>query len=61
MWQKLINYVKLSRLELKHVNWPTKKNIIKFTLLVIVISLLMAVFLGFLDFIFVYLLNKFVL
>lgn len=61
MWHKLTNYIKLSRLELKHVNWPTKKNTIKFTLLVISVSLLVAAFLGFLDFIFVYLLNKFVL
>lgn len=61
MWQKFTNYIKLSRLELKHVNWPTKKNTVKFTLLVIVISLLVAFFLGFLDLLFVYLLNKFVL
>ncbi|MBI2628364.1 MAG: preprotein translocase subunit SecE [Candidatus Niyogibacteria bacterium] len=61
MWQKLANYIKLSRLEFKHVNWPTKKNTIKFTLLVIIISLSLAIFLGFLDFFFVYLLDKFVL
>lgn len=61
MWHKLTNYIKLSRLELKHVNWPTRKNTIKFTLLVIVISLLVAAFLGFLDILFIYLLEKFVL
>ncbi|MEK7122055.1 MAG: preprotein translocase subunit SecE [Patescibacteria group bacterium] len=57
----MTNYIKLSRLELKHVNWPTRKDTVKFTLLVILISLLIAAFLGFLDFLFVYLLSKLVL
>ena len=49
---KLINYIKDVRGELKHVSWPTKKQSIWFTVTVIVVSLLTAVFLGFFDFIF---------
>ena len=48
---KLINYIKDTRGELKHVSWPTKKQSIWFTVIVIVVSLLTAAFLGFFDFI----------
>ncbi len=58
MLQKLINYLKETRVELKHVNWPTKKTTIRFTLLVIGISFAVAFFLGFFDAIYTYLLNK---
>ncbi len=49
---KLISYIKDVKGELKHVSWPTKKQSIWFTVIVIVVSLLTAVFLGFFDFIF---------
>ncbi|OHA14425.1 MAG: preprotein translocase subunit SecE [Candidatus Tagabacteria bacterium RIFCSPLOWO2_01_FULL_39_11] len=58
---RLINYFKLSRLELKHVNWPARKATARFTFLVIGISAIIAAFLGFLDIIFQYFLNNFVL
>jgi len=51
MMNKLINYIKDTRGELKHVSWPTKKQSIWFTVIVIVVSLLTAAFLGFFDFI----------
>ncbi|HNW71462.1 MAG TPA: preprotein translocase subunit SecE [Candidatus Paceibacterota bacterium] len=38
--------------ELKHVNWPTKKQTIAYTVIVIVLSILVAYFLGLFDFIF---------
>lgn len=49
---KLINYVKESALEMKKVTWPTKKETYNYTLLVLFISLVVAVFLGALDFVF---------
>jgi len=61
MFQRLINYLKETRQEMRHVNWPTRKNTIRFTLLVIGVSAAVAVFLGFLDFVFQYLLDKFIL
>ena len=58
---KLINYFKETRLELKHVNWPTKKVAMRLTMLVIGISFAVALYLGFFDMLFTYLLNTFVL
>jgi len=57
---KLINYLKETRIELKHVNWPTRKVTVNFTLLVIGISFAVALFLTFWDTIFKYLLNIFI-
>jgi preprotein translocase SecE subunit len=59
--EKLINYLKETRVEMKHVNWPTKKMTINFTLLVIAISFAVALYLGFFDKFFSYLLNTFIL
>ena len=51
MLNKFINYIKDTRGELKHVSWPTKKQSVWFTVIVIIVSLLTAAFLGFFDFI----------
>jgi len=51
MINRLINYIKASRLELKKVVWPSKKEIISHTSLVIGISLAVAAFLGIADYI----------
>jgi len=40
--------------EFKRVNWPTPKETGRLTMIVIAMSLLMAVFLGFFDIIFLY-------
>ncbi len=48
----LINYIKETRGELKHVSWPTRRQAIAFALIVIVVSILVALFLGFFDFLF---------
>jgi preprotein translocase subunit SecE len=49
---KLVNYIKASIVEMKKVTWPTKKETYHYTLLVIGISLAIAAFLGGLDYIF---------
>lgn len=59
--QKITTFLKEVRVELKKVNWPTKQETIKYTLIVIGVSLAIAIFLGGLDFIFTWLLNEFVL
>jgi len=51
MFKKLSNYIKNSIIELKKVSWPTKQQAIRSTLLVITISLVVAAFLGIVDFI----------
>lgn len=49
---KFSDYIKKSIIELKKVSWPSKKETYHYTVLVIGLSLLTAVFLGGLDFIF---------
>jgi preprotein translocase subunit SecE len=47
---KFIQYLKDSRAELKKVTWPTKKEVIKNSLVVVGVSLFVAVFLGVVDY-----------
>ncbi|MBD3300570.1 MAG: preprotein translocase subunit SecE [Candidatus Moranbacteria bacterium] len=56
--KKLVKYIKEARKEMKKVKWPTKEQVTKYTKMVIVISLGVAVFLGTLDYTFNYLLSK---
>lgn len=58
MIQKLKIFLQESRQELKKVNWPTKKETVKYTLFVIGLSLIVAAFLGLLDFIFARILSN---
>jgi preprotein translocase SecE subunit len=57
----LINYIKETNGELKHVSWPTKSQSIWFTIVVIIISLFTAFFLGFFDYIFSFGIEKFII
>lgn len=56
---KLITYLKDTRGEMRHVSWPTRKQAIEFTIVVIAISVLTALFLGVFDAFFTYLLETF--
>lgn len=47
---KITNYIKQAVEELKKVTWPSKKETYQYTVLVIGISLVVAAFLGALDF-----------
>ena len=49
---KITEYLKETRGELHHVIWPSRKQTINFTVIVIVLSVLVAYFLGLFDFIF---------
>jgi len=55
---KLGNYLQETKGELKHVSWPTKKQAIAYTLVVIVISFAVAIALGLFDWIFTFGLEK---
>ena len=48
----LITYLREVQLELNKVSWPSKQQTINMTLVVIGVSVLVAVYLGILDFIF---------
>ena len=58
---KIITFLKEVRLEMKKVNWLTRQQLIKYTLVVIGFMLVMATFFGTLDWGFAALLQKFVL
>ena len=49
---RVIEYIKETRAEMKHVPWPTRKQAIVFTAVVIAVSLLTALYLGLFDFVF---------
>jgi len=59
--KKIINFLKEVKEEMGKVNWPTKREVFKNTLIVIGISVVLAAFLGGLDFLFTNLLNKLIL
>ncbi len=61
MFEKIGNFVRESKQELKKVNWPTREETIRYTLFVIGFSVLLAAFLGVLDFVFIQILQRIVL
>lgn len=46
------DYVKATQAEMKHVNWPSREQTIRFTVLVILVSIGTAALLGLSDFVF---------
>ena len=58
---KLFNFILEAKAELAKVNWPSREALIRYTVLVVVISALVAAFLGTLDSFFSYLVNRFLL
>lgn len=55
---KIVEYFKETKVELKHVIWPNRRQTIYYTLIVVVLSILVAYFLGIFDFIFLQGLQK---
>ena len=51
MFHKITAYLRETKAELKKVIWPTKKETVRHTILVIAVSVLVAVYIGILDFI----------
>lgn len=58
---KAIQFFKEAKAEISKVNWPSKKETINYTLVVIGISIAVALFLGGLDYLFELILRTFVL
>lgn len=50
--QSLINYLKETRVELRHVSWPTQKQAAVYTALIIAVSVVVSLILGLFDFLF---------
>lgn len=55
---KITEYLKETKTELKHVIWPNKQQTIFYSLIVIILSILIAYLLGVFDFIFLQGLQK---
>ncbi len=58
--EKIKNFFSETRAEFRHVNWPTRKEAIRLTGVVIGLSLVLAAFLGGADWFFGYLLRTLV-
>ena len=56
----IISYLKATRAELVHIKWPNRTQVIWFTILVIIVSIAFAYFLGGFDAIFAKLLQTFI-
>ncbi len=52
MFQKLTDYLKDTRLEMRKVNWPNRREAIRFTAMVVIVSAVIAGLLGAFDYIF---------
>lgn len=57
---KITNYLKETKVEFKHIVWPTRNKAVFYTLVVIFASVLVAYFLGVFDFVFLRGLEKFI-
>ncbi len=55
----LISYLKETRAEMKHMSWPTRSQVVSYTLVVIALSVVASLYLGFFDFIFSKVLDAF--
>ena len=55
---KLVLFLKDVRVELAKVTWPTRQELVRYTIIVIVASLAIAAFLGAFDFLFQFILQK---
>ena len=49
---RFITYVKDTRAEMNHVNWPTRQETINYSAMVIMVSIATAILLGISDFVF---------
>lgn len=61
MLNKIFTFLKEVRLEMKKVNWPTRQETIRYTLIVIGVVVIVSIFLGGFDFIFNDLRNCYIL
>ena len=61
MIQKVKTFFKEVYIELRKVNWLSRKEVLRYTLIVVAVTLLVAAILGGLDFVFSSILQKFVI
>jgi preprotein translocase SecE subunit len=59
--ERFIAYLRDTKSELSHISWPTQRQTVVYTVLVIVLSILTSLYLGFFDFLFGEALNLLIL
>jgi len=59
--QKIATFLKEVRIEMKKVNWPTRETTLRYTLIVVGVSVIVAIYLGGLDVLFTTFLERFIL
>lgn len=59
--QKIMNFFQEAKAEMLKVNWPTKKQVMNYTGLVVAVSIVVAGFLGGLDSVFGYILRTYII
>ncbi len=52
LFQKVINFFREARTELKKVTWPNRKQLISSTIVVMITVIIVAIFLGVVDLVF---------
>lgn len=55
---KIVSFLKEVRLEMKKVNWLTRNEVAKYTVIVIIFSLAVSIYLGALDIIFQFVISR---
>jgi preprotein translocase subunit SecE len=61
IFEKISKFFNEVRVELKKVSWPTRQDTVKYTLIVIGVTVVVAAFLGGCDFLFTWLLQTFLI
>jgi len=57
----IFDYIKDTKGEMKHVSWPTRKQTINYTILIVIVSVFAAIYLGLFDHLFTFIVDKFLL
>jgi preprotein translocase subunit SecE len=57
---RISNYILETKAEMKRVSWPTRKQTIVFTIIIILVSLGVSIYLGLFDYIFSIALQRFI-
>lgn len=61
MFGRIKTFFQETRQELRHINWPTRQEAVRLTAFVVILSILLAVFLGAFDYLFTFIIKKFIL
>ncbi len=57
----ILTFLQEAKVELSRVNWPSQKEVVRYTFLVVAMSLSVALFLGALDYLFSFLVERYIL